>query len=122
MAIYSLTLGTPSSSKVYVNTDVDETEDTSVAGSSVVQGIEIDNTANSAATYVKMVNATAVNVTPGTTSPGWVFLAPKETKISYMFPVGTTMDAALTVWAVTTAGTPGTTGPTSAVTVRILVQ
>jgi len=122
MATYSLTLGTPSSSAVYVNTDTDETEDTLVEASKVVQAIEIDNTANSAVTYVKMANATAANIVPGTTDPGWVFMAPAQSLISYMFPLGTTMNVALTVWAVTTAGTDGTTGPTSAVTVRILVQ
>ena len=122
MATYTLTLGTPSSSKVLVNTDVDETEDEMILVSSVLQAIEIDNTANSANTYVKLGNTTAANIVPDTTHPDWIFLAPAAATTTYLFPIGTTMDAAITVWAVTDAGTAGATGPTSAVTVRMLIQ
>lgn len=121
MATSVIQHGTPSSSFTLVNTDCDETEDVMYsAGNSTIQSIEINNTANSAATYVKLNNAS--DNTPGTTEPAMVFVAPASSSITYVFPVGVSSANRIVLWAVTTAGTPGSTGPTSAVTTRILIQ
>jgi len=94
-----------------------------VASAKFVYQIEIDNTANTgAASYVKLYDDnTSSSVTVGTSVPMAIFVAPAATKLSVTFPYGVgTYFANGIVWAcVTTAGTAGTTSPTSSVICRM---
>lgn len=87
------------------------------ASSTNVKYIYIDNTANAAASYLKLYNTNTVTV--GTTAPDAIFMAPASTKVQFPIPDGWTFGTALSVACVTTGGTAGTTAPTSAVVVRI---
>lgn len=90
-----------------------------VKGSSgVISMIQVDNTANGAASYVKLYN-TAGAVTVGTTVPDDVILVPASTRIELVIPAGKTLGTGIQVATVTAGGTAGTTSPSSAVIVRI---
>lgn len=82
------------------------------ASSTVLYELEMDNTANSAASYLKIYNTATVTV--GTTVPDFVYLVPASTKITLVFPSGTTLGTAMTFATVTAGGTAGTTPPTAA--------
>lgn len=90
------------------------------ASSAVVYAVEVDNTANGAATYVRLWNTAAASVTVGTTAPDMVFMVPASVKRSFFMPDGITFGTALSAASTTTAGTAGSTGPTSDVTVNVV--
>ena len=120
MAITNITLGFVSGLAVHVNTDVDESEDDVAAAAGTLYQIQIDNTGNAAVTYVKLYDAGAAAVTVGTTAPDWIFRVAASVSRTIPFPEGAAFATALSVAALTAGGTAGTTGPTSAVTVRIV--
>jgi hypothetical protein len=83
--------------------------------------VEIDNTANAgAASYVKLWDA--LTATVGTTDPHLVLRAPAATKLTYALPSGVAFAVGCSAACVTSPGTPGVTGPTSAVVVRLLAS
>jgi len=102
----------------YINTDCDATASAVKASSCVLYEVQIDNSLNAAATYVKMWNNAAPTV--GTTVPDAIFLAPAGATVVGCFPSGMTFGTALAVAGLTTGGTAGTTNPTSNVTVRLV--
>ena len=80
----------------------------------------VDNTGNSGAVYVKLWdNNNASNVTVGTTVPDWIFPVAASKKKQFCFPDGFAYGTGLVMACLTSAGTEGTTGPTSDVLVRI---
>jgi hypothetical protein len=90
------------------------------ASSAVIYAIDVDNTANSAISYVKLWNTAAASVTIGTTAPVLILPIPASTRTPVVIPAGIAFDTAVAVATVTAAGTAGTTGPTSDVIVRIV--
>lgn len=118
MAIHQLTIGDLAAG-FYVNTDIDEVKAAITAASTVVYSIDVDNTANAAASYLKLWNVATGSVTVGTTVPDMIVEVPASGTASLYMPEGITFGTALVVACVTTAGTAGTTGPTSTVTVEI---
>ena len=88
------------------------------ASSTVVYAIEIDNTANAAASFVKLWN-NAGAVTVGTTAPEEIILVPASSTVTLIYIRGKTFGTGLQVATVTAAGTAGTTSPTSSVIVEI---
>ena len=121
MAITQVGLGFPSGALIYQNTDLAEVKDAIKASSAVLYLIEIDNSLNAAeAEYLKLYNAASGGVTVGTTAPDMVIYIPAAAKFTIAFPAGITFGTALTAACVTGAGTAGTTGPTSNVTVRLV--
>ena len=89
------------------------------ASSAVLYELELDNTANAAAaSYTKLYNTGTVTV--GVTIPDAVYLIPAATKITIVMPSGTTFGTALSVCTTTAGGTAGSTGPTSAVIVKLV--
>ena len=88
--------------------------------SKILWGITVDNTANGSASYVKLWNNASPTV--GTTAPDICLLCPASVKRTYMFPEGITFGTAMTIACVTTAGTAGTTNPTSAVNVDVIAE
>ena len=87
--------------------------------SGTIYSVYIDNTSNSQAMYLKLFE----NASPtlGTTDPGFQFLVGASSTIQYDFPQGIAYSTALK-FAVTQGGTDdNTTGPGSAVIVRITI-
>jgi hypothetical protein len=89
------------------------------ASSAVLYELELDNTANAAASYFKACNTGTV--TPGTTVPDLVVMVPASTKITLVWPSGVTFGTALTCFSTTAGGTAGTTSPTSAFAVKAVL-
>lgn len=89
------------------------------ASSSVVYAIIVDNTANAAASYLKIYNLASGSVTVGTTVPDEVIYVPLSTKITLLYPQGKTFGTALTIATLTAGGTAGVTAPTSSTIVNI---
>ena len=85
--------------------------------------VTIDNTANSAPVYVKMVDAAAAS--PGTTHPDWIFYAPAGVVAEYVMPLGATYSVGPTLWAVTgpeSTGGSSATDPANAVIVHVVAS
>jgi len=123
MATSVVTLTSPSGFTKFKETDLNATKAAVDASSGTIHAIVIDNTANSGeATYLKLWDVASGSVTVGTTAPDWVFKVPASTKRTIIFPEGAAYGTALTAACVTTAGTAGTTNPTSDVVVEILFE
>ena len=120
MATSSVTLGYPSGTKLFSDTDNTGTAVGVASASSTIYEIEVDNSANAAASYTKLWNTASGGVTIGTTAPDMIlYLAASASKV-FVFPAGLVFGTAITLATVTTAGTAGTTNPTSDVIVRIV--
>lgn len=125
MAVSTQQLGNAIGTKYLITTDADETADNDIDSTNAphtVHEIFVDNTNNSDnPAYGKLYDSAAPTV--GTTDPVFIVRAAKSKKIRVWTTAGlghvmTDVSAA----AVTTAGTAGTTGPTSAVTVKVRVS
>jgi len=88
------------------------------ATSTVVYEMELDNTANAAATYMRMYNTGSVTV--GTTVPDWIVMVPASTKITMVLPAGVTFGTALWLSSGTSATLATITAPTSDFAVKIV--
>jgi hypothetical protein len=86
--------------------------------------IEIDNEANSSASYLKVRDNVAV--TPGTTAdngvgtPHFTFKAPAFKKITYVIPGGAAFTQGLSMWCVTGTAVGNTSDPSSSVIVKLI--
>jgi len=110
----------PLGGKVITDSSVTATAVANATGAaSNIHYIEVDNTANSAASYVKLWNHAAPTV--GTTVPDVVVRAKAATKEHFIVPQGIVFGAALSYACTTAGGTAGTGSPTSAVIVRMIV-
>lgn len=87
------------------------------SGATTVYLIEVDNTANVAATYTKFYDAAAPTV--GTTAPDLVLKTPAGKRRIFPIPHGLAFSTGLSFASVTAGGTAGTTSPTSATPVRV---
>jgi hypothetical protein len=103
---------------LYTNTSVGSTAAAVSAASSVIYELELDNTANAAATYLRMYNTGTVAV--GTTVPDAILMVPASTKITMVLPSGVTFGTALTLSAGTSATLATTTAPSSAFALKIV--
>jgi hypothetical protein len=123
MAISVVDIATPAGLKKHRDTDITATKAAVDATSGSIHAIVIDNTNNAAeAEYLKLWDAASGDVTVGTTAPDWVFKVPAATKVTIVFQSALAYGTALTAACVTTAGTAGTTNPTSDVIVEILYE
>lgn len=87
--------------------------------SATIKYILVDNTANGAASFLKLFDATSGSVTLGTTAPDAIFKIAGSAKVPIPIPDGWVFASALSVACVTTGGTAGVTPPSSNVIVRI---
>ena len=92
--------------------------DADSSGGTIYQ-VYIDNTNNSAVSYVKLYMVAKASVTVGTTPPDFIFPCPASVTKQFDFPTGIDYTTALSFATVTAAGTGGTTSPSSAVVVRL---
>ena len=105
--------------KVGEDTAATATAVTNVIGSSgTIYYVEVDNTANSAASYLKIYNASGPTV--GTTAPDLILRATGSTREYFVFPTGLAFGTAVSYACVSAAGTGGTGSPSSSVTIRIV--
>jgi len=103
------------------DTASDNTPQTVDLSGGTLYQVFIDNTANSAVSYVKLYEAVKTSVTVGTTPPSFIFPCPASVTKQFDFPTGIAYATALSVSSVTAAGTGGTTSPTGAVLVRFTI-
>jgi len=120
MAITTLPLAVPSGYSQYQDTNVGATVNTIKATGATLFSMVIDNTSNTAITYVKFFFVAAGSVTLGTTGPDWIVPIPSSKKITVPLPDGPAYPTALSYAAVTTNGTAGTTAPTNPVVLTVL--
>jgi hypothetical protein len=123
MAITQVNISSPASEIVFTDTAMGSTADAVKASSALVYNVQVDNTLNGAASYVKLYNVASGSVTVGTTAPDQVLMATANKVVTYIFSTaaapGMTFGTALTAACVTTAGTAGVTAPSSSVIVSI---
>ena len=88
--------------------------------STLIDQITIDNTANSAITYLRLFN----NATPtsGGNNPDIIFPCAASSTADYTIDPGVTFATALSVAVAQEAGTGGATAPSNSVTVVILTH
>lgn len=98
-------------------TDIDETELELTAASTIIYAIEVDNTANSAISYLKLWNTNTVTV--GTTVPDMILEVPASGSLSVYFPEGLTFPTAVSIACVTSKLVAGATGPTNSAILEI---
>lgn len=122
MAISTVDISSPSGLKNYRNTDLAEVVAGVDSTSGTLHSIVVDNSANAAASYLKLWDAASGSVTVGTTAPDWTFKVPASTKRTIVFHDGAAYATALSAACVTTAGTAGVTGPTSDVVVEFIIE
>ena len=101
---------------LHIDTDIAEAAVVIKASSAVLYELEIDNTNNATAGYLKLYNAASPTV--GTTAPDWIVMIPASVSRVIVIPSGLTFATALVAACVTAGGTAGVTGPTSNVTMR----
>ena len=126
MAVTVSTIADPLGSKLIIDSDANATSEANVAtGASTLYAVEIDNTANTAAVYLKFLNSTSA-ATAGTTVPTHTMKAPGSTKLTYIIGTGILFDVGITFWCVISSAalsntdSDAATGPTSDVSVKLL--
>jgi hypothetical protein len=96
---------------VFRSLDLDETEEEVKASRGAVFGYFFYNAHASDARYLKFYNATAANVTVGTTTPVMTFPVKSGSSGHISFPDGIKFDTAITVAATTGIADNDTGGP-----------
>lgn len=120
MAVTINPLGLSGALRVIIDTDVDNTLEANVNdGAATVYAIELDNTANGAASYFKAYNAATAVI--GTTDPDLVLMVLASVTRTFVFPGGLAFGTGLSYGGVTVGGTTGTTSPTNNMIARIVV-
>ena len=122
MAVSIVDIASPSGLKKFRDTDLAETKIAVDATSGTLHSIVVDNTANGAVSYLKLWDVASGSVTVGTTAPDWTFKIAASVKRTIVLHDGEPYGTALTAACVTTAGTAGTTGPTSNVVVELIFE
>lgn len=97
---------------IFRSLDLDESEEEVKATAGVVYAIEVTNR-STAARYVKLYNATAANVTVGTTTPVMTLCLEGSQGMSWSIPQGIAFDTAISA-AATTGLADNDTGAPSA--------
>lgn len=86
--------------------------------------VDIDNTLNSAAVYLKIIDAASATVSTttanGAGTPHLMLYVPKGKSITYAIPDGHAYSAGVSYWCVTSSAVGNESGPQSTVTVRLL--
>lgn len=124
MSITQIPIATPSAIIEFTDTAIGNTADAVKGSSALVYWVLVDNSANAAATYVKLYNLASGSVTVGTTVPDEVIYCPANARITHVLynnnTPGKTFGTALSACAVTAGGTAGVTAPSSNVSCTIV--
>ena len=121
MAVSAKTVPVPFAEKQTVDTAASATVQYAHSGAAKLSGWFVDNSNNSAKSYIKFYDATgSVNV--GSTVPLALFMIPASTSRMFSMPGGISFANGI-AYAVTTAGgTTGSGAPGTALTVRLLIS
>lgn len=107
----------PITSRLIVETAAGSAANINVLGvSASIYMVEVDNTANSAASYLKIYNNAAPSV--GSTAPDVILMASASSVLRVVYPGGLVMPI-LSFACVTTPGNGGAASPNNPVIVRI---
>lgn len=102
-----------------VDLDLDASAELIAGSSPTLRALEIDNTQNSAKSYVKLYNASP---TVGTTDPEMIVVVKAQSKRYFLVgPAGRVFATSLYAACLTTGGKAGTTSPTNPVSARFLL-
>lgn len=120
MAVTSTPLSNPIGAAIIYDSDSDGTGENDVrGGATTVYQVDVDNSANAAASYTKLYNSASPTI--GTTAPDFVLMTPASVRRVHTLGLeGVAFGTGLSFATVTAGGTAGTTNPTSNVLVRIL--
>ena len=120
MAITVTNQRNPLASTIVNDTAATNTLVTNVTGASGnLYLVEIDNTMNSAASFLKFADVTSGTV--GSLAANMVLGCPASARRSYVFTQNIPFATAISYWVTNAAAESTTTGPTSAITVRLVV-
>ena len=122
MAVTKATVPDRLADSLFIDTSADNTaEDNVFTGSVTLYCVQIDNSNNPTAVYVKAANATSI--TPASNTPDYVFYAARTQKLSYVIYAGMALSAGLSFWGTTTqANATAQPSPDPAPTVKLLGQ
>jgi hypothetical protein len=126
MSVYTISNPTALATKLVFDSAADGSNDadgdnvTSATGGNLYM-IQIDNTENKAAVYLKLVDASSA--TPGSTTPNFVFYTPGARTATYSMPPGHAYSSGVSIWCTTTLSNSGSqSDPANAVEVRIMAS
>jgi hypothetical protein len=123
MALYAVSttpIGSALGGFIVQDTDSDGTSENDVrVGACTLYMVDVDNSANAAVSYLKLYDSASPTV--GTTAPDMIFKVPASVRRVFAIPDGVAFTN-LSFACVTTAGTAGTTNPTSNVTVKLVTS
>ena len=121
MAVSAKTVPVPFAEKQTVDTAATSGVQYAHSGAAKLSGWFVDNSNNSAKSFIKFYDATgSVNV--GSTVPLALFMIPASTSRMFSMPGGISFSNGI-AYAVTTAGgTAGSGAPGTALTVRLLIS
>lgn len=121
MTIAQVNVSSPSNEFIYTNTALGNAGSGIKSSSALLYAVKVDNSANSADSYVKLYNVVSGSVVVGTTAPDEIIYVPLGTVVTVTYFTGAapgkTFGVALTAACVTTGGTAGVTSPVSSVIV-----
>jgi|2_EtaG_2_1085320.scaffolds.fasta_scaffold47195_2 hypothetical protein len=122
MAVTKATVPDRLADTLIIDTSADNTaEDNVFDGSVALYTVQIDNTNNPTAVYVKAANATSI--IPASNNPDYMFYAAGNQKLSYVIYAGMTLSSGFSFWGTTTqANATAQTSPDPAPTVKLLGQ
>ena len=103
-----------------VDIDLEGTALTVRNGATFLFQVRIDNTANSAKTYVRLFDAASGSTTNGSTDPDFILPCAASSVAEFSFFPGAVFATELCAAASTTAGTAGNSAPTSSCIVKFL--
>lgn len=120
MAVQTATAPNALGTKFIVDYTADASAENNItaATSGTLYLIEVDNTANSAPSYFKLVDASSTTV--GSTAADLVLPAAATSTARYVFPEGYGYTAGLSVWCVTGVLTASNSSPSNDVIISIL--
>lgn len=120
MAVTNTSISQVSASFRFEDSDSGGTAVAVKATSGTVYAVEVLNPSNAAVHYVRLWDTASGSVTVGTTAPIMIIPVPASANVSVAFLGGYAFGTAITVATTTSAGTAGSTGPTSDIVVRIV--
>jgi len=126
MAVYKLSNPTALASTLVFDGNANGSDDSdgdnvTSATSGSVYMMQIDNTLNSSAVYLKIVDASSAS--PGSTVPHFVLYAPASQTATYALPPGHEYSSGVSIWCTTTlSNSSGQTDPPYTVEVRIMAS
>ena len=120
MAVSQIDITQISGGKLFIDTVNADTVIDIKGSSAVIYSLELDNSLNGADTYVKFWNVASGSVVLGTTAPELSILVPANATLNLIFVTGVTYGTALSVAAVTTAGTAGSVAPAANFALKVV--